>query len=257
MHEDFVSVLSSGSSGNSFLAMSRDRGVLIDAGISCRELERRMSLFGTEPSQIDAVILTHEHTDHVRGARRFAEEYGVPVYGSRGTLALTPLQGIETVPIAPSRDLTIGHLHLRPFKVRHFAAEPVAFSITIGSKKASIASDLGCVTSSVIDEMSESDIMFVEANYDESMLLSGAYPDFLKRAIKGDHGHLSNDDAGTLSRKASTRRTRRVVLVHLSEENNTPTKALETVERDMCRSGLNVKIEVSEHGNASGPFALG
>jgi phosphoribosyl 1,2-cyclic phosphodiesterase len=257
MHEDSVSVLSSGSSGNSFLAMSRGRGVLIDAGISCRELEHRMSLFGTEPSQIDAVILTHEHTDHVRGARRFAEEFGVPVYGSRGTLALTPLQGIDTVPITPSKDLAIGHLHLRPFKVRHLAAEPVAFSVTIGSKKASIASDLGCVTSSVINEMSDSDIMFVEANYDENMLLSGTYPDFLKRAIKGDHGHLSNDDAGVLSRKASTKRTQRIVLVHLSKENNTPKKALETVEQEVCRSKLNIDIEVSEHGHASGPFALG
>jgi phosphoribosyl 1,2-cyclic phosphodiesterase len=257
MHEDFVSVLSSGSSGNSFLAMSRGRGVLIDAGISCRELERRMSLFGTEPPQIDAVLLTHEHTDHVRGAKRFAEEFGIPVYGSRGTLALTPLHGVKTISIAPSKELTIGHLHLRPFKVRHFAAEPVAFSVTVGSKKVSIASDLGCVTPSVIDEMSNSDIMFVEANYDENMLLSGAYPDFLKRAIKGDHGHLSNEDAGVLSRKASTGRTRRVVLVHLSKENNTPQKALETVERDVFRSGLNIEIEVSEHGHTSGPFALG
>lgn len=257
MHEDFISVLSSGSTGNSFLAMSRGRGVLIDAGISCRELESRMSLFGTEPSQIDAVVLTHEHTDHVRGARRFAEEFRIPVYGSRGTLALTPLQGIETYPITPLRDLTIGRLQLRPFKVRHLAAEPVAFSLTIGSKKASIASDLGCVTSSVINEMSDSDIMFVEANYDENMLLSGAYPDFLKRAIQGDHGHLSNDDAGILSRKSSTRRTQRIVLVHLSKENNTPKKALETVKRDVCGSGLNVEIEVSEHGHASGPYALG
>ncbi len=257
MHENFISVLSSGSSGNSFLAMSGGRGVLIDAGISCRELERRMSMFGTEPSQIDAVILTHEHTDHVRGAKRFAEEFGVPVFGSRGTLALTPLQGVKTASIAPTRELTIGHLRLRPFKVRHFAAEPVAFSVTIGTKKASIASDLGCVTPSVIDEMSDSDVMFVEANYDEDMLLSGAYPDFLKRAIKGDHGHLSNDDAGALSRKASTRRTRRIVLVHLSKENNTPRKALETVERDVGRSGLNVDVEVSEHGHASGPFVLG
>lgn len=256
MHEDFVSVLSSGSCGNSFLAMSRGRGVLIDAGISCRELERRMSQFGTEPSQIDAVILTHEHTDHVRGARRFAQEFDVPVYGSRGTLALTPLQGVNMISFALSRELTIGHLHLRPFKVRHFAAEPVAFSVTVGSKKASIASDLGSVTPSVIESMSDSDIMFVEANYDEDMLLSGSYPDFLKRAINGDHGHLSNHAAGVLSRKASSRRTQRIVLVHLSKENNTPQKALETVERDVSRSGFNVEIEVSEHGNASGPFDL-
>jgi phosphoribosyl 1,2-cyclic phosphodiesterase len=256
MHDSFVAVLSSGSSGNSTLVMSGDSGVLIDAGISCRELERRMALFGAEPTQIDAVVLTHEHTDHVRSAKRFGNEYGVPVHGTRGTLALTPLDGVDTVTFPPGRTFMIGSLHLKPFKVRHLAAEPVAFSITVGSKKIGIASDLGCVTASVVDEMSGSDLLMIEANYDEKMLLAGSYPEFLKRAIRGDHGHLSNDDAGRLSAETVSSRTKKVILVHLSKENNTPDRAKETVEHSLRRSKLKTEVEVTEHGAANGPFAL-
>ena len=256
MHDSFVAILSSGSSGNSALVMSEGSGVLIDAGISCRELGRRMSLFGAEPTQVEAVVLTHEHTDHVRSARRFSEDYGVPVYGTRGTLALTPLDGVGRVSFAPGKTFTIGPLQIRPFKVRHLAAEPVALSVTVGLKKVSIASDLGCITPNVVDEMSDSDLLMIEANYDEEMLLGGSYPDFLKRAIKGDHGHLSNDDAGRLSAKTVAARTKKIVLVHLSKENNTPEKARETVERSLRQSKLHAEVEVTEHGATNGPFAL-
>lgn len=256
MHDGFVAILSSGSIGNSAVVMSRGSGVLIDAGISCRELERRMSLFGVEPAEIEAVVLTHEHTDHVRGAKRFSDEHGVPVYGTRGTLALTPLNRANTVTFAPGKTFSIGSLHLKPFKVRHLAAEPVAFAITIGSKKVSIASDLGCVTATVVDEMGNSDLLMIEANYDEKMLLGGGYPEFLKRAIRGDHGHLSNDDAGRLSAKTAVTRTRKVVLVHLSKENNTPERARETVEQSLRQSKLHTEVDVTEHGAPNGPFAL-
>lgn len=256
MHDSFVAILSSGSCGNSTLVMSGGSGILIDAGISCRELERRMSLFGAEPTQVDAVVLTHEHTDHVRGAKRFGDEYGVPVYGTRGTLALTPLDGVDTVTFHPGKTFTIGSLRLKPFKVRHLAAEPVAFSISVGSRKASIASDLGCITASVVDEMRDSDLLMIEANYDEKMLREGSYPDFLKRAIRGDHGHLSNDDAGRLSAKSAASSTNKIVLVHLSKENNTPERARETVEQSLRQSKLQTDVEVTEHGAANGPFVL-
>jgi len=164
---------------------------------------------------------------------------------------------MKTVIIAPARSFTVGDLHIRPFKVRHLAAEPVAFAITIGTKKVSIASDLGCATPNAVNEMANSDLLLIEANYDEGMLLAGDYPDFLKRAIKGDRGHLSNDDAGVLSMKTATDKTRKIVLVHLSEDNNTPEIALETVERSLKRARLSSELEVSEHGLPSGPFALG
>jgi phosphoribosyl 1,2-cyclic phosphodiesterase len=257
MHDLSVAVLCSGSSGNSILISREDTSFMIDAGLSCRELERRLSLFGAEPTQIEGVLLTHEHTDHTRGVKRFCSEHELPVYGTRGTLALTSLEGIKTVTIAAGGDFALAGLVVRPFKVRHLAAEPVAFSLHVDSVKVGIASDLGSVTTSVIAEMSGSNLMLVEANYDEEMLLAGDYPDFLKRAIKSDHGHLSNDDAGTLSQKSISERTKRVVLVHLSKDNNTPDRARETVEHSVKRSKHRPLVEVVEHAGTGGPYKLG
>lgn len=256
MHRFAVMILSSGSIGNSALVMSEGKGLLIDAGIGCREIERRMSFFGVDPTQVEVVLLTHEHTDHVRGARRFALDRGVPVLATRGTLALTPLEGVETRQIAAGKELTFGSIRLEPFKVRHLAAEPVAFTVADGSGRVSIATDLGSVTSDVVRHMSGADLLFVEANYDEKMLLSGSYPEFLKRAIKGDHGHLSNEDAAHLSESAATERTKKVVLVHLSKENNTPETALRAVTKRLGKRRSGISVEATEHGGMSGPFVL-
>lgn len=256
MDDISVAVLSSGSVGNSLLISAEDRAILIDAGISCRELDRRMSSFGVEPSQVDAVLLTHEHADHMRGVKRFCGEHQVPVYATRGTIALTPLEGVETITIAAGLPFDVGPLWVSPFKVRHLAAEPVAFSISTDSKKIGIASDLGCVTPNVVEQLKGSDLMFVEANYDERMLLTGDYPEFLKRTIRGDHGHLSNDDAGKLSAKSSTPNTEKVILVHLSKENNTPDKAREAVQEHLLRSKIRAAVHPVEHGKPDGPFRL-
>lgn len=251
-----ASVLSSGSIGNSFLLTSKEHAVLIDAGISCRELDRRISSFGAEPTQVDAVLLTHEHADHMRGVRRFCAEHEIPVFATRGTLALTPLDGVEKTTIAAGLPFEVGPFWVSPFKVRHLAAEPVAFSVSVGAKKIGIASDLGCITPNVVEQLKGSDMMFVEANYDERMLLTGDYPEFLKRTIKGDHGHLSNEDAGKLSARSAIPTTQRVVLVHLSKENNTPDKAKDAVESHLRRSKLGTDVHPVEHGLPDGPFDL-
>jgi phosphoribosyl 1,2-cyclic phosphodiesterase len=126
----------------------------------------------------------------------------------------------------------------------------------IDSVKLSIASDLGSVTPRVVREMAGSDMMLIEANYDEKMLMDGEYPEFLKQAIKGDNGHLSNSDAGTLARSAAAERTRDVMLVHLSKENNTPELARSAVESALGESAKQVRLTVAEHGVPSGPYAL-
>ncbi len=256
MHTLTVTVLGSGSCGNSILVSSDGSGILIDAGISCKELERRLSLFGADPDSVEAVVLTHEHTDHTRGTQRFCSKHGVKAYGTDGTLSLTPLDGVETVAIASTKPLQVGRFTLKPTPVKHFAAEPVAFSVTLDGVKVGIASDLGCVTPRIVEEMSGADMLLIEANYDDHMLVHGTYPDFLKRTIRGDHGHLSNDDAGLLASKASCERTRKVVLLHLSKENNTPEKAAETVSGQMRKHGVSVDLSVTEHGGSNGPFSL-
>ena len=257
MHRPFVAVLSSGSCGNSVLVKTGETTVLVDAGISCRELERRMSAFGTEPHEVDAVLLTHEHTDHNRGARRFCRMHDVPVFGTDGTLALTPLEGARITSIKRHGDFAVGGLHVRAFPVLHLAAEPVGYSISVDGIKVAIASDLGCVTNVVAKEMSGSDLVMVESNYDEDMLQNGSYPDFLKRTIASDHGHLPNSGAATLCAHTVGDRTRRVVLLHLSKDNNTVDLAREAVESSLrSRGARRPEILPTEHGCQNGPFGL-
>lgn len=256
MHDLSVTVLCSGSIGNSVLISSDGSGILIDAGLSCRELDRRMALFGVEPRQVEAVVLTHEHTDHTRGAKRFCTEHRIPVYGTRGTLALTPLDGVDAKVIRAGKSLQIGQFKASPFKVNHLAAEPIALSVSLGSKKIGVATDLGSFNARVVEAMSGSNLMLVESNYDEQMLLNGDYPGFLKRAIRGDHGHLSNDDAARLSQMAASENTSGIVLVHLSKDNNTPEKALHAVTEQIGISKHGPGVHVTAHGGCSGPYRL-
>lgn len=256
MHETSITVLSSGSCGNSIVFSCPDATIMVDAGLSCRELERRMSAFGLEAMDVDAVLLTHEHTDHTRGARRFCSLYDIPIYGTDGTLSLTPLEGVELKSISPRHPFNIGPLLISPFPVKHLAAEPVAFSISDDGTKVSIASDLGCVTPRVIEAVRSSSLLLMEANYDEEMLVSGSYPDFLKRTIRGDHGHLSNDDAAAACASAVSESTAAVVLIHLSRENNTPEKAASAVRERVRARGHDVRLEVTEHGGSMGPIPL-
>lgn len=256
MHTASVTVLSSGSCGNSIVFSSDGATVMIDAGLSCKELERRMAQFGLDPSDVDALLLTHEHTDHTRGARRFCTMYGVPAYGTDGTLSLTPLEGVAAHPISNRHEFEVGPLRVAPFQVKHLAAEPVAFSISDDGCKLSVVSDLGCVTPKVVEALRSSTVLMVEANYDDEMLVNGTYPDFLKRTIRGDHGHLSNDDAAALCSQVVSDETRTVVLLHLSRENNTPEKARETVASKIHKGGKRARLDVTEHGGSSGPVRL-
>ncbi|MDH3365685.1 MAG: MBL fold metallo-hydrolase [Thermoplasmata archaeon] len=257
MHESFVAVLSSGSCGNSTLVSSRESALLIDAGISCRELERRLETFGAEPSRVDAVLLTHEHTDHNRGARRFCRVHGVPMYGTSGTLALTPHEGTEAVEISAREVFSIGDITVRPFPVKHLAAEPVAFSLKIDDAKVSIASDLGCLTDRVVREMSESNLLMIEANHDVHLLENGNYPDFLKKAILSNHGHLSNENAGNLCARVVCDRLDEIILLHLSRDNNRSDLARDTVNTRLVEAAAKVRVTPTEYGSHNGPFRLG
>ncbi len=257
MHRPFVAVLSSGSCGNSILFRSNETSVLIDAGISCREMERRLSVFGTEAQEIDGVLLTHEHTDHNRGAKRFCAVHDIPVFGTEGTLALTSLEGTDAKTIERRGTFGVGNLSIRTFPVMHLAAEPVGYAISHNGRRVSIASDLGSPTEEVLKGMRGSDLIMIEANYDEAMLMNGRYPSFLKRAIAGDHGHLSNEDAGRLCSEIASERMTQIVLLHLSKDNNTVDLAKEAVERCvMGGCGTRPSITPTEHGCQNGPFAL-
>lgn len=256
MHESFVAVLSSGSCGNSVFVSSGESGLLIDAGISCRELERRLEMFGVEPSSVDAVLLTHEHTDHCRGARRFCSVHGAPLMATAGTLALVPHDGTAATTFRACDAFSVGDLRVRSVPVCHLASDPVAFTVSVDGRKVSVITDLGCVTTHLRTEAADSDLLLIEANYDEDMLMNGSYPEFLKMAISGDHGHLSNDDAAALCADVACDRTAEIVLLHMSRENNRSELAGGAVEGVVGKTGLHPRVRPTEHGWHNGPFRL-
>jgi phosphoribosyl 1,2-cyclic phosphodiesterase len=256
MHDSLVAVLSSGSCGNSVFVSSGESGILIDAGISCRELERRLCMFGAEPSDIEAVLLTHEHTDHNRGARRFCSVHDIPMFGTTGTLSLTPHDGARRSAFGAGDGFTIGDMKIRSVPVNHLASDPVAFTVSVNGRKVSVISDLGCVTPHLRKRAEASDLLLVEANYDDEMLRNGTYPEFLKRTILSEHGHLSNEDAAALCADVVCERTKEIVLIHMSKENNRSDLASRAVRKVVRSRGSRPNVTPTEYGSHNGPFAL-
>lgn len=232
MTSDFeLHVLASGSDGNCSVIKANGTALMVDAGLSGRKIERLLDRTGLGPADISAVLLTHEHSDHVRGAGVLARRHGMPVYGNRNTLESSKLGfGVNREVFKTNEQFQFGPLSVLPLPVSHNAAEPNAFSFTLSGHSCLVASDLGTVNLTILSEMERADLVMVEANHDMEMLINGPYPPFLKRIIRGEKGHLSNADCGR-ALKATAREGRSVFLSHLSKNNNTPQIARETVAR--------------------------
>jgi phosphoribosyl 1,2-cyclic phosphodiesterase len=232
-------VLGSGSRGNAILMQSRDTRVLIDAGFAPRTLATRLAAIGVAPQSIQAVLLTHEHTDHSRGAAKSAERWGWTVYATRGTQSECGLLeefGAQT--IYPGLDFQIGDINMSVVRVSHDASEPVAFVATGQSTgvRAGFVYDLGVVTSSLQTALDRVDILVLESNHDGDMLRNGPYPAMLKRRIASREGHLSNRAAGVAAAECAHRGMSHVVLAHLSETNNTPAAATDAMRMALRRT---------------------
>ena len=237
-----VSVLASGSKGNSVYVEMDGARLLIDAGISAARITKGLRARGVEPQSLDAVLVTHEHIDHVRGLRTLAKQYHLPILATRGTLAgidggaafEDDMHGITNAFMI--RDVTV-----RPFAISHDAAEPCGFRIE-GSHCCTIATDLGVVTETVQNAMEGADVLVLEANHDADLLRQGNYPWPLKRRILSRHGHLANGDAAwALTRMKKP--LRKVYLAHLSEENNSPALARDTVKDILASRGVTLDVE--------------
>ena len=227
-----ICLLGSGSKGNCTYIESRGHAILIDQGFSYKQLKERLDSRGIDTSRIGAILVTHEHEDHISGVGITARKLDIPVYGTTGTLEAKRhiFNGDERlVPFESGVPITIGHLEVLPFSVSHDARDPVQFCIAEGKKKAAIATDLGFVSTLVEQRLRDSDIVIVEANHDVDMLIKGTYPWELKQRIMSKRGHLSNRNAADLIFNLSQGRTQRAVLAHLSEENNTAECAERTV----------------------------
>lgn len=223
-------ILASGSKGNSIFIETDYTRLLIDAGISANKISEKLELFEIEPRTIDAIVLTHSHADHVRGVGRFSTRYGIPIYAHPETLdSITNLLKQNQKLVPWYRDFQIKDIRLKPFKLSHDCEPTFGYLIEDNYKSLAICTDLGIAANNVKEILQQSNSIILESNHDTDMLINGRYPYYLKERIASRVGHLSNYEAGNLLREVMHSGIEQVILGHLSDENNTPQIALETV----------------------------
>ncbi len=240
-----VCTLASGSRGNSIFVSSGGFSILVDAGLSGIELERRMSARQIAPESISAIVVTHEHTDHVKGAGILSRRYNIPLYINEKTCigAETKLGKVKNIKYFQcGKAFKIGDIRLEPFSISHDALDPAGFTLEHATVKIGIATDMGVVTNLVKEHLKGCCLIYLEANHDSDMLMTGSYPWHLKQRIKGRKGHLSNQDAANMLDEIKSEILSHVILAHLSEENNTPEKAFNTVNEIIGTYGIQLSV---------------
>jgi len=253
-------MLGSGSRGNAVLIEARGSRVLIDAGFPMRDLAGRLDAIGIPGESIEAVVITHEHLDHVRGVRASAKRWGWSVHATAGTIGAYPaLQGERTTSFAAGETIELGELSVRSVSTAHDAADPVAFVATARSSgaRAGVAYDLGHASPALREALDALDLLVLEANHDEGMLRAGPYPPFLQRRIASRTGHLSNRASAELSRDLVHRDLAHVVLAHLSDSCNDPALAIDTVGTALTRARFRGQLHAAPQHAVIGPFVPG
>ncbi len=240
--------LVSGSSGNSTYIGTKHTRILIDAGVSGKKLEEGLAELKLTGEDIDGLFITHEHLDHIKGAGVFSRRFHVPIYATYETwLAMEDTLG----KIAPSNrryvylgeNCLINDICVNPFSIPHDAADPVGFNVFAEGKKVTLATDIGHITEEIRERIAKSEILLLEANHDVDMLQKGGYPWHLKKRILSDVGHLSNETAGEFLSSVVDGKMKHVFLGHLSQENNEPHLAFDTVDQILQKH----KIKVGKH----------
>ena len=238
----FIASLNSGSNGNCYYIGNEHEAVLIDAGISCRETEKRMLRLGLSMQKVKAIFVSHEHSDHINGIPVIAKKYRLPVYITPPTLqrgGLT-LDGELVISFGAFETVVIGGLHVTAFPKQHDASNPHSFLITCRDIKVGVFTDIGLVCENLIHHFSQCHAAFLEANYDDEMLDKGGYPYHLKRRIRGGHGHLSNKQAFELFTAHRPSFMTHLLLSHLSKNNNDPQLVQELFESRA--DGINIIV---------------
>lgn len=236
--------LYSGSTGNSLFVESDKNKILIDAGESCKKIVTGLSNINIDVNDIDAILVTHEHVDHIKGLGTLSKKYNIPVFANIGTWNSMPDQkskisydNIRT--FNSNENFQIGDFFITPFSIPHDASEPCGFNICYGNTKLSIATDLGHITENIMYQLENSSFIMLEANYDPEILKCSSYPYSLKRRISGPEGHLSNDIAGQIISHLMNSGLKQAMLGHLSQENNFPELAYKTVVEKIIENHLN------------------
>ena len=250
--------LCSGSKGNATLIQATcgkgshaSSHVLVDCGLSLRQMCLRLQQAGVQPEQISAIFITHEHADHIGCARAFALRYRTPVWMSQGTHAALKQSDFDGLLqyASHAQPIAIGALQLRPFAVPHDAREPLQLCATDGDKTLGIATDLGHATAQVQAQLQHCHALVLEANHDENLLQASAYPAFLKRRIAGYEGHLSNAAAAQLAKSINHARLGHVLAAHLSESNNRPALAASALAAALGRQPSEVQVASAADGS--------
>ena len=252
--------LYSGSSGNCLFINSNHTKILVDSGVSCKKICEGLESIGASINDIDAILVTHEHSDHIQGLGTTSQKFNIPVYANLETWNAMEKQRSKinenNIHIFENdKDFKLNDLTIHPFSTPHDAANPCGFNIHNGSKRLSIATDLGHMNDKIISELYDSSFVFLEANYDPEILKVSKYPFPLKQRISGPHGHLSNTSAGkTVSNLLFKKDLKEVMLGHLSKENNFPELAYQTVANELMENNNDIneiKLSVASRNNPS------
>lgn len=246
--------LASGSKGNCIYFGTPQTKILIDAGLSAKAIQARLAEIQIDISEIDAILVTHEHTDHIQGLKVLAYKMGIPVLANHATA-----RGITDIfhdcpkfkIFSTGETFEFGDLEIHPFSIQHDTMDPVAFTIRTGGLKIGVCTDLGFVTSLVQMQLKECDYLYVEANHQISMVHSSSRPMIYKQRVLGRSGHLSNEACGNLLANAYCSKLKHVHLAHLSSECNTPEVALDVVKGILANHGINVDICVAPQDKIS------
>ena len=233
--------IASGSSGNCIYVGTQATHLLVDVGISKKRTESGLNSLGLSAQDIDGILITHEHADHVSGLGVLSRKYHIPIYATEGTIRaiqrIASLGKIEEelfIPIQADTSFTVKDIVVNPMRTSHDAREPVAYRFRHGKQKMAIATDLGTYNEYTVEGLKGMDVLFLEANHDVNMLQVGPYPYALKQRILGDRGHLSNERSGQLLGRLLHDKLQAVILGHLSKENNLPELAYETVRVELA-----------------------
>lgn len=252
-----VWVLGSGSSGNAVLIECEETRILVDAGFGPRTLTTRLKLAGVHPASISACVITHEHSDHIKGAAQAARRWGWAVHASRGTAATPELAEVACTAFDAGATLALDGIIVETRATPHDSADPIGLIATSRATGArvGVCYDVGHASDNVHALCRQVDVLLLETNHDEGMLRAGPYPRWLQQRIAGDRGHLSNRVAGELAGEYASGQLAHLVLAHLSEKNNTPDVARRALARAVARTPFRGELTVAMQDAVVGPFA--
>ncbi|NLU07235.1 MBL fold metallo-hydrolase [uncultured Clostridium sp.] len=242
--------LYSGSSGNSIFLASHHTKILVDAGLSGKSIEKGLTRIGYKANEIDAILVTHEHIDHIKGVGVLSRKYNIPIYANFLTwkAMMKSIGKIKenNIRVITKNTININDMDITGFSISHDAVDPYGYAIDCHNKRACIATDLGFIPEETKSILKNSDVILLESNHDVEMLKFGPYPYELKRRILGKKGHLSNDDCGkAILDILNSSKFKRIVLGHLSKINNYPELAYQTVAATLSTAGVKLNVDVN------------